>query len=77
MQMLTMLRRFIDEIDTLDNFLLVVLTSPRFYKDKSIDDSVRRCYFDYDALQTRIGQEVHDAHRANLAASLVHLGEAK
>ncbi|HEY3330666.1 MAG TPA: BREX system ATP-binding domain-containing protein [Capsulimonadaceae bacterium] len=77
MQMLTMLRRFIDEIDTLDNMLLVVLTTPNFYKDKTLDATVKRCYFDYDALQTRIGQEVHDEHRANLAASLVHLGGAR
>jgi hypothetical protein len=77
MQMLTMLRRFIDEVDTLDNFLLVVLTSPNFYKDKMLDESIKRCYFDYDALQTRIGQEVHDTRYANLAASLVHLGGAQ
>jgi hypothetical protein len=74
MQMLTMLRRFIDEVDTFDNLLLVVLTSPSFYKDKMLDASIKRCYFDYDALQTRIGQEVHDANRTNLAAALVHLG---
>jgi len=76
MQMLTMLRRFIDEVDSLDNLLLIVLTSPNFYKDKTLDDSIKRCYFDYDALQTRIGQEVHDTHRVNLAASLVQLGGA-
>lgn len=77
MQMLTMLRRFIDEIDRFDNLLLVVLTSPNFYKDKALDPAIKRCYFDYDALQTRIGQEVHDARFANPAASLVHLEEAK
>jgi hypothetical protein len=72
-QMLTILRRFIDEVDTLDNVMLVVLTTPNFYKDKTLDDSIKRCYFDYDALQTRIGQEVHDISHANPAASLVHL----
>jgi hypothetical protein len=72
--MLTLLRRFIDEIDTFENFLLLVLTSPNFYKDKTLDPNIKRCYFDYDALQTRIGQEVHDARYANPAASLVYLG---
>ncbi len=74
MQMLTLIRRFIDEIDRFERFLLVILTSPNFYKDKTLDPTIKRCYFDYDALQTRIGQEVHDARNANPAASLVHLG---
>jgi hypothetical protein len=76
MQMLTMIRRFIDEIDWYERFLLVILTSPNFYKDKTLDPAIKRCYFDYDALQTRIGQEVHDARYANPVASLVHLGGA-
>ena len=75
LQMLTLIHRFIDEIDRFERFLLVILTTPDFYKDKTLDPTVKRCYFDYDALQTRIGQEVHDARRANPAASLVHLGE--
>ena len=74
MQMLTMVRRFIDEIDRFEGLFLVILTSPNFYKDKTMDPTVKRCYFDYDALQTRIGQEVHDARYANPAASLVQLG---
>jgi hypothetical protein len=74
MQMLTMIRRFIDEIDRFERLFLVILTSPNFYKDKTLDPTVKRCYFDYDALQTRIGQEVHDARYANPAASLVQLG---
>jgi hypothetical protein len=69
MQMLTMIRHFIDEIDWFEHFLLVVLTSPSFY-----DPVSRRNYNNYDALQTRIGLEVHDARRANPAAALVHLG---
>lgn len=77
MQMLTLIRRFIDEIDRFERFLLVILTSPNFYKDKTLDPTIKRCYFDYDALQTRIGQEVHDARNANPAASLVHLGGEK
>ena len=69
MQMLTMIRHFIDEIDWFERMLLVVLTSPAFYDAQS-----RRNYNNYDALQTRIGLEVHDARRANPAAALVHLG---
>lgn len=69
MQMLAQLRRFIDEIDWFERFMLVVLTTPEFY-----DDASPRNYWDYDALQSRIGLEVHDAKRANLTAALVHLG---
>lgn len=69
--MLALLRRFIDEIDGFERFCLLVLTSPAFY-----DSSSRRNYFDYNALQTRIGLEVRDARRANPAAALVHLGDA-
>ena len=69
MQMLAQLRRFIDEIDWFERFMLVVLTTPGFYEDTSA-----RKYWNYDALQSRIGLEVHDAQRANPAAALVHLG---
>ena len=72
MQMLALLRRFIDEIDGFERFLLVVLTRPAFY-----DTASRRNYNDYDALQTRIGLEVRDTRRANPAAALVHVGENK
>ncbi len=76
MQMLTLIRRFIDEIDWLENFLLVILTSPLFYEHKEFNPAVKRSYFDYDALQTRIGLEVHDATRANPCAALAHLGDS-
>ena len=69
MQMLTLIRRFIDEVDWFERFLLVIQTSPQFY-----DALSRRNYFNYDALQTRIGLEVHDQQKPNPAASLVHLG---
>ena len=72
MQMLAQLRRFIDEIDRFDRYLLVVLTSPSFYPTGP--ERFSRNYWNYDALQTRIGQEVHDTTRANPAAALVHLG---
>jgi hypothetical protein len=71
MQMLTLIRRFIDEIDWFERFLLVIQTTPQFY-----DSLSRRNYFNYDALQTRIGLEVHDLQKPNPAASLVHLGDA-
>lgn len=70
MQMLALLRRFIDEIDSFERFLLVVLTSPAYY-----DGASRRKYTDYDALQTRIGLEVRDTRQANPAAALVHIGQ--
>lgn len=68
-QMLSSMRRFIDEIDLFDRFVLVILTTPAFYDHGSL-----RNYHNYDALQTRIGLEVRDARRGNPAASLVHLG---
>lgn len=69
MRMLTMIRHFIDEIDWFERFLLIVLTTPKFY-----DSTSPRNYNQYDALQTRIGLEVRDTRKANPAASLVHLG---
>lgn len=72
MQMLAQLRRFVDEIHWFERFMLVVLTTSGFY-----DDASPRNYWNYDALQTRIGLEVHDARRANPAAALVHLGETR
>lgn len=69
-QMLALLRRFIDDIDLFKGFLLVVLTSPSFY-----DATSPRNYNNYDALQTRIGLEVRDIRKANPAAALVHLAE--
>lgn len=72
MQMLTMIRRFLDEVDWFERFLLVIQTSPSFY-----DSLSRRNYFNYDALQTRIGLEVHDLRKPNPAASLVHLADTE
>jgi hypothetical protein len=69
-QMLQLLRRFIDEIEGFERFCLVVLTSPEYY-----DRASERNYYNYDALQTRIGLEVHDSNRANAVAALVHLEE--
>lgn len=68
--MLALLRRFIDDLDQFERFLLVVLTTPGFYDVES-----PRHYGNYDALQGRIGLEVRDAARANPSAALVHLGD--
>jgi hypothetical protein len=69
-QMLASLRRFIDEIDRFPGLFMVVLSSPGFY---SPPQTGLRTYHNYDALQTRIGQEFADAERANPASALVHL----
>jgi hypothetical protein len=70
LKMLGMIRAFIDEIDWFERLLLVLLTTDAYY-----DLDSPRSYFNYDALQTRIGLEVHDAGYANPAAALVHLGD--
>lgn len=72
MHMLQMLRRFIDEIDKLERFMLVALVSPEYVQAQRAPGQARH-YTDYDALQTRIALEVRDAKRPNPAASLVHL----
>lgn len=69
LRMLHLLRQFIDSCATLERTVLVVLTSPSYYPGEA-----SRSFTDYDALQTRIGLEVHDAHRGNPVAALVHLG---
>jgi hypothetical protein len=69
-QMLASLRRFIDEIDRFPGLFMVVLTPPSYY---AASERGRRTFYDYDALQTRIGQEIADTGRANPAAALVDL----
>lgn len=70
LKMLALIRAFIDEIDWFERLLFVLLTTDGYY-----DLDSPRSYFDYDALQTRIGLEVHDAGHANPAAALVHLSD--
>lgn len=70
LEMLQLLRRFVDEISNYNRFVLVVLSTLDFYSEDS-----PRNYTQYLALQTRIGQEVHDVTRENPLAALVHLGE--
>ncbi len=77
LQALEMLRHFIDEIERLEGFLLVVLGSPSYFQMARSPDSKERRFWDYDALQTRIGLEVHDAERQNPSAGLVHFGRAR
>ena len=68
LQMLDLLRHFLDDIETFPGFALVVLTSDRFY-----DTAQPRNYSSYNALASRISQEVRDANRANPVAILNHL----
>ncbi len=69
LQMLQLLRMFIDDADVFRGFCLIVLTSPKFY----IKSDATRNFFNYDALQTRIGLEVRDQKKANPSAALVHM----
>lgn len=65
-----MLRGFIDEADRLIGTLLVVATSPAF-----IDDQAPRGWRIYDALRTRVMDDVRDREHANPVAALVRVGE--
>lgn len=72
MQMLSLLRRFIDEIDRFPSLAIVVLTSSQYFGPEGIGP---RRYTDYVALQTRIGDEVRDRNRPNPDAALIRLRE--
>ena len=72
LQSLELLRHLIDGIEQLPGLSLIVLASPRFFEDRQATGKERR-FTDYNALQTRIGLEVHDAERQNPSAALVHL----
>ncbi len=76
-QALEQLRHFIDEIEGMESFLLIVLGSPKFFDGRRDGPSSQRRFTDYDALQTRIGLEVHDSQRQNPSATLVYVGGAK
>lgn len=69
-QMLSLLRRFIDEIDRVRGMALVVLTSPEYFAPPA---PKARTYIDYNALHTRIGDEVSDRRMANQDAALARL----
>lgn len=72
MKSLELLRHLIDGVEQLPGLALVVLATPRFFADGAAYGRERR-FTDYNALQTRIGLEVHDAERQNPSAALVHL----
>ena len=65
-----LLRGFIDDTDRLTAALLIVATSPEF-----IDDHAPRGWRIYDALRTRVMDDVRDREHANPVAALVRIGE--
>ena len=66
-----LLREFIDGVDHLDGVLLVVVTSPDFLEDGS--DRKSRGYGIYQALHTRVMDDVRDHNRVNPIATLIRL----
>ncbi len=72
LQALEMLRHIIDDVERLPGLALVVLGTPQFFENR-IPLAKERLFTSYNALQTRIGLEVHDRSRQNPSASLVHL----
>ena len=66
-----LLRQFVDDIDRLQGTLLIVATSPEF-----IDDQAPRGWHIYDALRTRVMDDVRDRHHVNPVAALVRLGDS-
>ena len=67
-----LLREFIDGVDRLAGALLVVVTNRDFLDDRS--DRRSRGYGIYEALRTRVMDDVRDRNRVNPIASLVRLG---
>ena len=63
-----LLREFIDDVDRLSGTLLTVMTSDAF-----IDDHAPRGWHIYDALRTRVMDDVRDRDHANPVAALVRL----
>lgn len=64
-----LLRGFIDDTDRLEATLLIVATSPEF-----IDDQAPRGWRIYDALRTRVMDDVRDREHVNPVAALIRLG---
>ena len=67
--MLDLLRHFIDDVEAFPGMALIVLTTDAFY-----DESSPRSFYQYNALQTRIAQEVRDSKHPNPIAMLSHIG---
>ena len=63
-----LLREFIDDVDRLSGTLLVVVTNYEF-----LDEQSARGYGIYQALRTRVMDDVRDRNLVNPAASLVRL----
>ena len=63
-----LLRELIDDVDRLSGALLAVVTDREF-----IDEQSKRGYGIYDALRTRVMNDVRDRNLANPVASLVRL----
>ncbi len=64
-----LLREFVDDIDRLSGTLLVVVTSPEFLDESATS----RGYGIYQALRTRVMDDVRDKNLVNPVASLVRL----
>ena len=64
-----LLRGFIDDTDRLEASLMIVAASPEF-----IDDQAPRGWRIYDALRTRVMDDVRDRKHVNPVAALIRLG---
>ena len=62
------LREFVDATDRLTGALMVVVTNNEF-----LDETGTKGYHIYQALMTRIMDDVHDKNQVNPMASLVRL----
>ena len=65
-----LLRQFVDGVDRLSGTLLVVSTASEF-----LDEHAPKGYGIYQALRTRVMDDVHDRNLVNPVASLVRLAE--
>lgn len=66
-----LLREFVDEVDRLAGTLLLVATGPGFVDDEP--DARSRGFGIYEALKTRVMDDVRDRNRVNPVAALVRL----
>ena len=67
-----LLRGLIDDTDRLEAALVIVATSAEF-----IDDNAPRGWRIYDALRTRVMDDVRDREHANPMAALVRIGDTE
>ena len=64
-----LLREFVDDVDRLPGTFLLVATGPEMLND----ERGTRGFAIYEALKTRVMDDVHDKHTANPVSSLVRL----